>query len=74
ALEQKENAAILFKAIDRLPDNQKTAIVLSLVEELPQKEISEIMKLSVGAVESLIQRAKANLRKDLENFYPDRRK
>jgi RNA polymerase sigma-70 factor (ECF subfamily) len=74
ALEQKENAAILFKAIDRLPDSQKTAIVLSLVEELPQKEIAEIMRSSVGAVESLIQRAKSNLRKELENFYPDRRK
>ncbi len=72
-LENKEKATILFKAIDRLADQQKAAFVLSQVEELPQKEISEIMKLSQKAVESLIQRAKANLRKELENFYPDRR-
>ncbi len=69
-LENKEKAAILFRAIDKLPENQKTAFVLSIVEELPQQEVAEIMKVSVGAVESLIQRAKSNLRKELENFYP----
>lgn len=72
-LENKEKAAILFKAIDRLPENQKTAFVLAMIEELPQKEIAEVMNNSVKAVESLLQRAKENLRKDLENFYPDRR-
>jgi len=73
-MENKENAAILFKAINRLPDNQKSAFVLSQVEELPQKEIAEIMLISQKAVESLIQRAKMNLRKELEEFYPNRRK
>lgn len=74
ALEQQENASILFKAIGRLPDNQKSAFVLAMIEELPQKEIAEIMKISVGAVESLLQRAKTTLRSELENFYPGRRK
>ena len=73
-MENKERAAILFKAIDRLSDHQKSAFVLSQVEELPQKEIAEIMNLSQKAVESLIQRAKVNLRKELEEFYPNRRK
>jgi RNA polymerase sigma-70 factor (ECF subfamily) len=73
-LENKENAAILFKVIDRLPEQQKAAFVLSQIEELPQKEISEILGVSHKAVESLIQRAKVNLRKQLENSYPNRRK
>jgi RNA polymerase sigma factor (sigma-70 family) len=72
-LENKEQAAILFRAIASLPENQKTAFVLSIIEELPQKEVGEIMKISLKAVESLIQRAKSNLRKDLENFFPGRR-
>lgn len=72
-LENKEKAAILFKAIDRLPENQKTAFILAMIEELPQKEIAEVMKISTEAVESLIQRAKSNLRDDLENFHPGRR-
>ena len=73
-LENKEKASFLFKAIELLNEQQKTAFILSQVEELSQKEIAEVMKLSQKAVESLIQRAKANLRKNLEKFYPDRRK
>jgi len=74
ALEKKENARILFAAVEELPENQKTAFVLSQMEDLPQKEIAEIMNISVKAVESLIQRAKVNLRKKLENIYINRRK
>ena len=73
-LENKEKATILFKAIDLLPENQRTAFVLSQVEQLPQKEIATIMTLSEKAVESLLQRAKSNLRTELEKFYPGRRK
>lgn len=73
-LENKEKAAILFKAMNLLPDNQKTAFVLSQVEQLPQKEIALVMNSSEKAVESLLQRAKANLRNELEKFYPERRK
>ncbi len=72
-LENKEKARYLFEAIEALPDNQKTVFVLSHIEELPQKEIAEIMNLSVKAVESLLQRAKSNLRKKLGHIY-DRRK
>jgi len=72
-LENKEKAALLFKLIEGLPENQKTAFFLSHVEELPQKEIAEVMETSVKAVESLIQRAKANLRNELEKFYPEQR-
>ena len=74
ALEKKENARILFAAIEELPESQKVAFVLSQVEELPQKDIAVIMDVSVKAVESLIQRAKVSLRKKLENIYINRRK
>ncbi len=72
-IEKKEKASFLFKAIEGLPENQKTAFILWHIEELPQKEIAEIMQSSVKAIESLLQRAKANLRKDLEKIYPERR-
>jgi RNA polymerase sigma factor (sigma-70 family) len=72
-MEKKEKAQFLFKAIESLPENQKTAFILWHIEELPQKEIAEIMQSSVKAIESLLQRAKANLRKELEKIYPDRR-
>jgi len=66
ALDRKENAAKLFKAISQLPDNQKTAFTLHKLEDLSYQEISEVMQTSVPAVESLMHRAKQNLRKILE--------
>lgn len=72
-LEQRENARYLFEAIETLPENQKTVFILAHIEELPQKEIADIMDLSLKAVESLLQRAKGNLRKKLAHIY-DRRK
>lgn len=69
AAEKKETAAVLFKAIRQLPENQQTAFVLQKMEALSQTEIAAVMKTSVGAVESLLQRAKATLRKLLEEYY-----
>ena len=66
ALDRKENAARLFKAISQLPDNQKIAFTLHKIEDLSYQEISDVMKTSVAAVESLMHRAKQNLRKILE--------
>ena len=73
-LEDKENAQYLYKAIATLNENQKTAFVLSQIEHLPQKKIADIMNLSEKAIESLIQRAKTNLRNQLKTMYPSRRK
>ena len=66
ALDQKENAAQLFKAIDQLPEKQKIAFTLHKLEDLNYQEIGDVMKTSVAAVESLMHRAKLNLRKILE--------
>ena len=62
-LEHKESAAIIFKAIDQLPYNQRTALILLKIEGRSQKETAEIMEIGVKAVESLFQRAKNNLEK-----------
>lgn len=68
-LENKEKAAILFRAIDSLPDKQKTAFLLQKIEQCSQQKIAEIMQLNEGAVESLLSRAKTNLKKQLINYY-----
>ncbi len=72
-LEKKEQAQILFKAIHKLSENQKTAFILQRVEGFSQKETAQIMAVSEKAVESLVQRAKENLKKTLGKFYEDRR-
>lgn len=69
ALDRKEQAALLFKMIEQLPENQKVAFTLHKTEELSYQEIADVMKLSVSAVESLLFRARQNLRKLLEKHY-----
>lgn len=69
AMEKKEKAAELFKAINQLPENQKVAFILNKMEGLSYQEVSEVMETSVSSVESLLHRAKLNLRKLLEDFY-----
>jgi RNA polymerase sigma-70 factor (ECF subfamily) len=67
--ENKENAAVLFKAIDKLPANQKTAFVLNKMENLSYREISEILNSTESAIDSLLQRAKKNLQTTLKEYY-----
>lgn len=67
--ENRERAAILFSAIRQLPENQQTAFILKQIEGLSQREIAQIMDIGEKAVESLMQRAKTNLRKILSNYY-----
>jgi RNA polymerase sigma-70 factor (ECF subfamily) len=68
-LENQEKAAYLFKAIDQLPENQKVAFTLCKIEGQSYQEIAEIMQMSVSSVESLMFRAKQNLKKLLSDFY-----
>ena len=69
ALDRKEQAALLFRMINQLPDNQKVAFTLHKTEGLSYQEIADIMELSVSAVESLLFRARQNLRKLLEKHF-----
>ncbi len=68
-LENKEDAQVLYTAIDRLSEDQRVAFTLHNIEGLSYKEISEIMKKSIPSIESLLFRAKKNLRGILNNFY-----
>lgn len=68
-LDKKENAGKLFKSIDSLPENQKVAFILNKLEGLSYQEVSEVMQTSLSSVESLLHRAKSNLRKKLESEY-----
>jgi len=71
-LDRKEKAAIIFKAIGALPNNQRIAFTLHKVEGLSYQEISEVMETSVSSVESLIHRARNNLKKLLGDYYSKR--
>ncbi|MFT5919422.1 MAG: RNA polymerase sigma factor (sigma-70 family) [Granulosicoccus sp.] len=66
-LENKEATERLFKLINVLPDRQKTALLLRITEDLPLTEIAEVMELTPKAVESLLSRARSNLKLKLKN-------
>lgn len=67
--ENKERATKLFSAIRQLPENQQSAFILKNIEGLSQKEVAHVLETSEKAVESLLQRAKTNLRKILGDLY-----
>ena len=69
SLENKERGAILFEAIDSLSEHQKVAFTLQKVEGLTQSEVAQVMERSEGSVESLLHRAKENLRMKLKEYY-----
>ena len=62
------------RALNSLPEKQRIAIVLSKYDDLSQREIAAIMEITEGAVEALIQRAKANLREKLSSLYKKKKK
>ena len=73
-MEDMELKQALHTAIDSLPVNQKIAFTLHNYEDLSYKEIAEVMNLSLSSIESLIHRAKLNLRKRLGYYYHSNRK
>lgn len=68
-LSNRERLSLMQEAIGELPRKQQVAFTLKHVEGLSQKEIAEIMDVSVPAVESLMTRARENLRKRLQRYF-----
>ncbi|MDX9931014.1 MAG: RNA polymerase sigma factor [Bacteroidales bacterium] len=68
-LENKELRRLLNAALDKLPENQRTAFLLFNHDGISYNEIADILNTSLSAVESLIFRSKANLRKLLGDYY-----
>lgn len=61
-MEYKESLQKLFRIINTLNEKQKTVIILTKIEQKSIIETAEIMDLSPKAVESLLQRAKNNIK------------
>lgn len=68
AVEAAERADRVRRAILALPGRQRTAVVLLTYEGLSHRQIAELTGWSASAVESLIVRAYANLRRRLAEW------
>jgi RNA polymerase sigma-70 factor (ECF subfamily) len=64
--ERRETANALFRAIKTLPENQRLAFTLIRIQGMDYEEVCKIMGLGVKAVESLMSRAKENLKRKLK--------
>jgi RNA polymerase sigma-70 factor (ECF subfamily) len=54
--------------INRLPEKYRSVIVLKYIEELPLKEISDVLDLPIGTVKTRIHRGREALRKQLSHL------
>ncbi len=68
-LENKEKSQILFAAINKLPEAQRIVYTLNKVDDLSYQEVSDITQKSISSIESLLFRAKKNLRDILHDYY-----
>ena len=64
-LEEVERRARLFRAVDKLPDDQRRVIVLRFSEEKSIREIADELGRSEGAIKQLQFRGLENLRSRL---------
>jgi RNA polymerase sigma-70 factor (ECF subfamily) len=65
ALLAEEELDSLMEAIDRLPAEQRRAMMLRFVEELPHAEIAQALGRTEGSARVLVHRTIATLRKDV---------
>ena len=68
-LHTSEAMAIIEKAVEKLPEEFKSVLILRDIEGFTNEEAGEILELSVSAVKSRLHRARLLLRARLDEFY-----
>lgn len=63
----REELRRTLAAISRLPETQRQAFILSVIEGLPQGETAEILGITVKAVETRIARARKQIAAELSD-------
>jgi RNA polymerase sigma-70 factor (ECF subfamily) len=65
--ELNERDRMVASAVAELPARQRTAIVLTYGDGMSNAEVAEVLDTTVSAVETLLVRAKQNLRRALDD-------
>lgn len=66
-LESRELGVKLQEALNQLPEKQRQALVLFTVQEMPQKEVAEVLNCSVEAVKWHVFQGRKKLKELLKN-------
>ena len=64
-LASKETAVFIWQALDRLPFDQRTALILREIDGLRYEEIAFSLGVAIGTVKSRLTRARQALRAEL---------
>lgn len=67
--DMKMKSEIIQKALLKVRDSYREAVILRDVQEMSYEEIAEIMQIEVGTVKSRINRGRAELQKYLKDIY-----
>lgn len=73
---RKEMNECIRDFVENLPENYRTVVVLSELEQLKNDEIAEVLGVTLDTVKIRLHRARARLKKELEthcSFYRDER-
>lgn len=68
ALEQRDLAVMLRRALDRLPESLRTAVVMRDIQELSYQEIADRLVLPEGTVKSRINRGRRELARQIRRL------
>ncbi len=68
SLEAAEAAARVRAAVDRLPEQQRLALVLARYHHCSYEDVAETLSTTVPAVKSLLTRARQNLKRSLRDL------
>jgi RNA polymerase sigma-70 factor (sigma-E family) len=63
---ESDMAEVVRRALDRLPQRMRAAVMLRYFEDMTEPEIAEALGISLGTVKSTVSRAVARLRIDAE--------
>ena len=66
---EREVQAKILEAVKRLPDAQRTAVLLCRYHGESYEEIARVLGCTVGAVKSLLHRARQTLKDELKGLY-----
>ena len=67
-LAERELGARVDRALQALPERQRTAVIMHKYQQMDYRQIAEVLKLSESAVKSLLFRAYETLRGQLQQF------
>lgn len=69
--ERKEIVRVLGDEFEQIPERYRTILILRELDGLSNREISDVLGISVAAVKSRLHRARIALRKRLVQYWPE---